>query len=405
MLHNEQMRIQQRLYESLLSDHLATHRQMAFVSGPRQVGKTTTCRDLSTVYLDWDNEDHREIILRGPASVAAHAGLHLASDSQVILTLDELHKYHRWKSFLKGFFDTYEGRVRIMVTGSSRLEVYRRGGDSLMGRYFSFRMHPLSLAELIRTEPREDLIGPPAPVPSEEWDALLEHGGYPEPFLARSQRFSRRWRRTRAAQLFKEDVRDLTRIQQLDLISTLGRLLAERSGEQLVYSSLARSIRVSENTVRSWIATLVSLHYGFLVRPWYKNVTRSLRKEPKWFLRDWSGISDAGQRTETLVACHLLKAVDNWTDQGHGEFELRYVRDKQKREVDFLVVRDGRPWFLIEAKSSDPVLSRSLVYFHQQLKCDHAFQVVVDAEFLDTNAFAYHDPVVVPFRTLFSQLV
>lgn len=399
------MKILPRLYESVLSDHLATHRQMAFVSGPRQVGKTTTCGGLGTVYLDWDNQDHREIILRGPASVAAHAELGVVSESPVLLTLDELHKYHRWKSFLKGFFDTYEDRVRIMVTGSSRLEVYRRGGDSLMGRYFSFRMHPLSLAELIRTKPGEDLIGPPAPVPSEEWNALLEHGGYPEPFLARNQRFSGRWRRTRAAQLFKEDVRDLTRIQHLDQISTLGRSLDGRSGEQLVYSSLARSIRVSENTVRSWIATLVSLHYGFLVRPWHKNVTRSLRKEPKWFLRDWSGVSDAGQRAETLVACHLLKAVDGWTDQGHGEFELRYIRDKEKREVDFLVVRDGEPWFLVEAKSSDTVLSPSLVYFHRQLQSEHAFQVVVTADYLDADAFAYHDPVVVPFRTLFSQLV
>ena len=399
------MAIQPRLYESVLSDHLATHRQMAFVSGPRQVGKTTTCKGLSTVYLDWDNEDHRENILRGPAYVAAHAGLDQVSTSPVILTLDELHKYHRWKSFLKGFFDTYEDRLRIMVTGSARLEVYRRGGDSLMGRYFSFRMHPLSVAELIRTEPSEDLIRPPTPLSSEEWEALLEHGGYPEPFLARSQRFSRRWRRTRAAQLFKEDLRDLTRIQQLDLMLNLGRLLEGRSGEQLVYSSLARTLRVSENTVRSWISTLVSLHFGFLVRPWYKNVTRSLRKEPKWFLRDWSGISDAGQRAETLVACHLLKAVEGWTDQGLGDFELRYVRDKEKREVDFLVVRDGEPWFLVEAKNSDTELSQSLVHFHEQLRCEHAFQVVVKADYVDTDVFSYKRPVVAPFRSLFSQLI
>jgi len=399
------MKTRPRLYENVLSDHLATNRQMAFVSGPRQVGKTTTCKGLSTVYLDWDNEDHREIILRGPAFVAAHAGLDQVSTSPVILTLDELHKYHRWKSFLKGFFDTYEDRTRIVVTGSSRLEVYRRGGDSLMGRYFSYQMHPLSLAELVRTKPGENLIGPPAVVPLEEWQALIEHGGFPEPFLARNQRFSRRWRRTRAAQLFKEDVRDLTQIQQLDLLAILGRLLAERSGEQLVYSSLARSIRVSENTVRSWIAALVSLHYGFLVRPWHKNVTRALRKEPKWFLKDWSGISDAGRRAETLVACHLLKAVDGWTDQGHGEFELRYIRDKEKREVDFLVVRDGEPWFLVEAKNSDTELSKSLVYFHEQLQCEHAFQVVVTADYVDTDVFSYQRPVVAPFRSLFSQLL
>jgi len=394
-----------RLYRHILSDHLSTHRQMAFVSGPRQVGKTTTCSDLSEVYLDWDNEDHREIILKGPASVATYAGLDLVSSGPIILTLDELHKYHRWKSFLKGFFDTYEARVRIIVTGSSRLEIYRRGGDSLMGRYFSFRMHPFSLAELIRPEPSEGPVSPPAPIQTEDWNALLVHGGYPEPFVTRDPRFTRRWQRSRLAQLLREDVRDLTRVQQIDQLVMLGRLLAQRSGQQLVYSSLARAVRVSENTIRSWIATLTSLHFGFLVRPWHKNVSRSLRKEPKWFLRDWSGIEDIGGRAETLCACHLLKAVEGWTDQGLGEFELFYVRDKQKREVNFLVVRDGQPWFLVEAKYSDTRLSPSLAYFRDQLDCPHAFQAVVTADYVDTDVFSYERPVATPFRTLFSQLL
>ena len=121
--------------------------------------------------------------------------------------------------------------------------------------------------------------------------------------------------------------------------------------------------------------------------------------------RDWSGISDAGQRAETLVACHLLKAVEGWTDQGLGDFELRYVRDKEKREVDFLVVRDGEPWFLVEAKNSDTELSQSLVHFHEQLRCEHAFQVVVKADYVDTDVFSYKRPVVAPFRSLFSQLI
>ncbi len=399
------MKNRARLYRRILSDHLSTHRQMAFVSGPRQVGKTTTCSRLGDVYLDWDNEDHREVILKGPASVASYAGLDKVSDRPVILVLDELHKYNRWKSFLKGFFDTYEARVRIIVTGSSRLEVYQRGGDSLMGRYFSFRMHPFSLAELIRPAPGESPVAPPAPISTEDWNALLVHGGYPEPFMTRDPRFTRRWQRSRMTQLFREDVRDLTRIQQIDQLVMLGRLLTQRSGHQLVYSSLARAVRVSENTIRSWITTLTSLHFGFLVRPWHKNVSRSLRKEPKWFLRDWSGIEDIGGRAETLCACHLLKAVEGWTDQGLGEFELFYVRDKQKREVDFLVVRDGEPWFLVEAKHSDTRLSPSLTYFKDQLDCAHAFQAVVTADYVDTDVFSYDQPVTTPFRTLFSQLL
>lgn len=399
------MNTRARLYRPILSDHLSAHRQMAFVSGPRQVGKTTTCSDLSDVYLDWDNEDHREIILKGPAAVANFAGLHQVSRGSTILTFDELHKYHRWKSFLKGFFDTYEARARIIVTGSSRLEIYRRGGDSLMGRYFSFRMHPFSLAELIRPEPSGGPISPPAPIQAEDWNALLVHGGYPEPFVTRDPRFTRRWQRSRMTQLFREDVRDLTRVQQIDQLVMLGRLLAQRSGQQLVYSSLARAVRVSENTIRSWITTLVSLHFGFVVRPWHKNVSRSLRKEPKWFLRDWSGIEDVGGRAETLCACHLLKAVEGWTDQGLGEFELFYVRDKQKREVDFLVIRDGQPWFLVEAKHNDSRLSPSLAYFKNQLDCPHAFQAVVTADYVDSDVFSYERPVATPFRTLFSQLL
>ncbi|MBN1346802.1 MAG: ATP-binding protein, partial [Phycisphaerae bacterium] len=313
---------------------------MAFVAGPRQVGKTTSCRQQGDVYLDWDNQDHREIILRGPAAVATYAGLDRARARPVVIVMDELHKYRRWKLFLKGFFDTYESRARIIVTGSSRLDVYRRGGDSLMGRYFLFRMHPLSVGELVRTDVPGTIVRKPLPLAQAQWKALWEHGGYPEPFLRRDTRFSRQWRDLRRAQILRDEVRDLTRIQELDQLEMLGRLLAERSGEQIVYSSLAKAIRVSENTVRQWISTLSSLYYGFLVRPWHRNVARALRKEPKWFLRDWSSIEDIGTRAETFLACHLLKAVEGWTDLGLGAFELRYVRDKQQREVDFLVVRD-----------------------------------------------------------------
>ena len=146
----------------------------------------------------------------------------------------------------------------------------------------------------------------------------------------------------------------------------------------MVYSSLAREIQVSVDTIKRWIDLLARLHYGFMVRPWFKNVAKALRKEPKWFQRDWSGLADDGARAETLVACHLLKAVEGWTDLGFGDFELRYLRDKQKREVDFLVVRDRKPWFLVEVKLSATSLSPSLAYFQAQTKAAHAFQVVMN---------------------------
>ena len=399
------MVIRQRFYTSLLKHHLASYRQMAFVAGPRQVGKTTTCRQEGQVYLDWDNEDHREIILRGPGAVADFAGLERASLAPAVIVFDELHKYRRWKLFLKGFFDTYEDRARLIVTGSSRMDVYRRGGDSLMGRYFLFHMHAFSVGELAHREAPKALVHTPKAISEEDWHALREHGGYPEPFIRRESRFSRRWRDLRRTQLLREDVRDLTRIQEIDQLAILGRILSQRSGGQIIYSSLARAVRVSENTIRKWVATLASMHFGFLVRPWHKNVTRALRKEPKWFLRDWSGVKDPGSRAETLCACHLLKAVEGWTDLGFGSFELRYIRDKQGREVDFVVIRDGEPWFLVEAKHGDTGLSPHLRHFQKQTGSEHAFQLVIGADFLNQDCFTYSRPVVVPALTLLSQLL
>jgi predicted AAA+ superfamily ATPase len=394
-----------RAYSAIVAEHLASHRQMAFVSGPRQVGKTTTCRAQGTAYLDWDNEDHRQIILAGTGAVAAHAGLDRVTEQPAIIVFDELHKYRRWRLFLKGFFDTYQDRVRVIVTGSSRLDTYRRGGDSLMGRYFPFRMHPFSVAEITNTSVPPEPVRSPTKPPHEDWQALLTHGGFPEPFTKRSPRFSTRWRNLRRSQLLREDIRDLTRIQELDQFEVLEGLLAERSGEHLVYRSLARTVRVSENTVRSWVTTLAGLHHGFLIRPWFANVTKALRKEPKWYLRDWSGVSDAGKRFETLCACHLLKAVEGWTDLGFGVFGLRYIRDRRGREVDFVVVRDGVPWFLVESKLSEESLSPNLAYFQQQTGAQHAFQVLGTADFVNADAFTRSTPSIVPAMTLLSQLL
>jgi len=402
------MKPKTRIYNTLLVEHLAKQRQMAFVSGPRQVGKTTTCRVHGDSYIDWDNIDDRESILAGPARLIDHYRLDRLSRTHPVVIFDELHKYPRWKQFLKGFFDTYADQLRILVTGSSRLDVYRRGGDSLMGRYFLYRMHPFSVAETLTQDLPDEkrIIRPPKKLSPANFDALWTHGGYPEPFLKRDMRFSRRWQSLRLEQLVREDIRDLTQIQQLDQLELLVKLLAERSAHQLIYGNLAGDVRVSIDTTRRWIDVLVSLHLGFLIRPWFKNVSRSLRKEPKWFLRDWASIKDPGDKAETFVACHLLKAVEGWNDMGLGKFELGYLRDKEKHEVDFLVARDGKPWFLVEVKQHDESISSSLKYFQQQLAAPFAFQVVLDADYVDADCFARAGtPIVVPARTFLSQLL
>ena len=402
------MRTRQRIYDSLLIEHFANNRQMAFISGPRQVGKTTTCRNHADIYINWDNIDDRELILAGPAKLVDRLGLNRLSSTIPMALFDELHKYPRWKQFLKGFFDTYADQVRITVTGSSRMDVYRRGGDSLMGRYFLYRMHPFSVAEtLTRDLPvAKRIVRPPEKVKAADFEALWLHGGYPEPFLKRDPRFSRRWQSLRLDQLVREDIRDLTQIHQIDQLELLVKLLTNRSAHQLIYGNLAREVRVSIDTVRRWIDTLCNLHLGFLIRPWFKNVSRSLRKEPKWFLRDWASIEDTGDKAETFVACHLLKAVEGWNDMGLGKFELGYLRDKEKREVDFLVVRDGKPWFLAEVKYHDESMSPALKFYQDQLNAPFAFQLVIDADYVEADCFSKPGrPVVVPARTLLSQLM
>jgi predicted AAA+ superfamily ATPase len=395
-----------RALSASLAAHFASHRQMAFVSGPRQVGKTTICRGLSpdAAYFDWDDEDARRVVLRGPAAVAEAAGLARVRDTPRVVVFDELHKFRRWKAFLKGFFDVHGHACRIAVTASSRLDVYRRGGDSLMGRYFLFRMHPLGVGEVACPESRDVLTTAPSPVSDADWDSLRLHGGFPEPFVRRDARFSTRWRGLRHQQLVREDVRDLTQVQVLDQLDVLVRLLEAGSAAQMSYSSLATQVRVTVDTIRRWLVLLEALHAGLRVRPWFRNVARSLRKEPKWYVRDWSNVEDPGARAETLVACHLLKAVETWEDAGLGRFELRYLRDKEQNEVDFVVVRDGRPWFLAEVKLSDDRLSPALARFQRQTGAKHAFQVVVDAPFVAADPFGRRDPCVVPARTLLSQL-
>lgn len=402
------MKPAQRLYDHFLAEHFELHRQMALVSGPRQVGKTTTCRSHADSYTNWDNTDDQASILAGPAHMASLLGLDQLRSKPPIALFDELHKYPRWKQFLKGFYDTYADDCRVLVTGSSRLDTYRRVGDSLMGRYLLYHMHPYSVAETLcqKLPNSERIIRLPQQPLAEDFDALWEHGGYPEPYLKRDPRFTRRWQNLRSQQLLREDLRDLTQIQHLDQIGALARMLADRSGSQLNYSNLAKGVQVSVDTMRRWINTLCSLHHGFLIRPWFKNVTRSLRKEPKWFLRDWAGIEDPGSRSETFVACHLLKAVDGWNDLGLGKFTLAYLRDKEKREVDFVVIREGKPWFLIEVKHNDRRVGQSLHFFQKQVKAPFAFQVVINAEYTDADCFAKPGPpMMVPASTFLSQLL
>lgn len=398
-----------RIYKQLLKTHLSNHRQMAFLSGPRQVGKTTTSLDAAEerplhFYFNWDNENHRAAIIEGPNGIAQIARLDEAHKSPPLVIFDEIHKYRHWKRFLKGFFDTYEKKCRIIVTGSSRLDIYKRGGDSLMGRYFLYRLHPLSLRESTAPQIANKELLSPHKVSPKNYDALFKFGGFPEPYLKRTNTFFNRWKRLRLEQLFKEDLRDISRIQELGQIQLLAEILQEEASHALNYSSLAAKIKVSSPTLRRWIEVLKNFYFCFTIQPWTKNVTRSLIKEPKIYLWNWALIEDLGARYENFVASHLLKAVQLWTDRGLGEYNLYYIRDKDKREVDFLVTKNRKPWFLIEVKASAQPISKSLYYFQEQLQCPHAFQLAFDLPYVDKDCFSYKKPVIVPAKTFLSQL-
>jgi uncharacterized protein len=386
------------LTASIRDDALAS-RKIAFVSGPRQVGKTTLGRSLLTDpanHFSWDDAGFRAGWARSPIGALEHRGA-----GPVLL--DEIHKDRRWKWRLKGVYDLRGHDLPIIVTGSTRLDVYRQGGESLLGRYLPYRLHPFSVAEC------DD---PPAPdailqrtSPRHPWEDLLRLGGFPEPLLAASERKAQRWSRLRQERLLQEDLRDLRNVGDLQAVRVLADLLAGCAAGLLSMNALREDVGVAYATVRAWIAAFEILYLVFLVRPYAKRIARALRAEPKIYLYDVLRIpgGQMAARQENLVALHLLKACHFWTDVALGDFELRYVRDKEQREVDFLIVRDGRPWMMVECKSNDTTPSPHLVRFATALDVPHRFQLVTRAGF--DRLYAEHRVRVIGYGGFLAGLV
>jgi uncharacterized protein len=400
----------ERIYSSIIQDHLARYRQMVFLTGPRQVGKTTLSKqclqNYQFHYLNWDNVVDKALILAGMEEIIARSFGETAAAEPRAIIFDELHKYRQWKTLLKGYFDSYGDRLHFIITGSAKLNVFRRGGDSMMGRYFTYRIHPLSVAECLNKMDPALEIQAPGLLNDQSWENLLKFGGFPEPFLAGDSSFYQRWQNAKAEQLFQQDLRELTHVHDIARLELLAHLLTEQVGGVVTYSELAKKTRISEPTVRQWLDILKSVYYCFTIKPWSKNVTRSLLKEPKVYLCDWSMVQPQGARIENFVASHLIKAVHWWTDIGMGKYELFYLRDKEKREVDFVVIKNGHPWLMVEVKSSDNKhVSPHIKYFHQQLKIPYAYQLAYDMPYQELDCFNLKHPLIVPMRTFLSQLV
>ena len=348
--------------------------KMVFVGGPRQVGKTTLSKMLGVTfsnpaYFNWDNRAQRQALLKNRWSPETD-----------LLVFDELHKYNRWKGWIKGIWDTRQNDESILVTGSSRLDVFRRGGDSLLGRYHYYRLHPFSVAELDGREGMKEAFPKQPPElrfsnPSSNLERLLCWGGFPEPLFAESDRTLRRWQKERFERVFREDIRDTENIRSLSQVELLGELLPERVASPLSFQSLAEDLEASPKTVKSWMELLCRNYYAFKIPPYHRRIDRALKKEAKYYLWDWTEIADEGARFENLIASHLLKFCHYYEDVFGISAELYYVRDTLKREVDFLVVWEKKPWLLVEAKCGPEKKLPSLVAFAEALQVQHRFQV------------------------------
>ena len=309
------------------------------------------------VYLNYDAPADRKII----------SNLEWRRDCSLVI-FDELHKMKNWKSWIKGLYDTEGTSPNLLVTGSARLETYRKSGDSLAGRFFSYRLHPLTVKEICS---HLDEKSP------EALEKLLALGGFPEPYLKNSRAFAKRWRRTHVDTIIREDLLDLEKVRDIKSIEILIDLLRDRVGSATSYTSLANDLQVSVHTVKHWLQILENLYLIFAVRPYHKNIARSILKEAKYYFYDTGDVIDSpGTRLGNTVACALLRELHLYEDTTGARVELHYLRDKEKREVDFLTVVDGLPEQIIEVKSSDDNFSQSLLRFSKILPSATALQVV-----------------------------
>ncbi len=337
-------------------------RKMVFLTGPRQVGKTTLAKQLlarspNGQYLNFDTASDRKVINAQGWSPAAS-----------LLVFDELHKKPRWKSWLKGVYDGKPEHQQLLVTGSARLDYLKKGGDSLAGRFFSIRLHPISVREWCDDQgcTSDDALS-----------HLLARGGFPEAVLAATASDSDRWRLQYLDGLIREDILEFSRLHEVNTMRVLVDLLRERVGSPLSVASLARDLSASTTTITRYLQILEALYVVFTIKPWHKNIARSLLKSPKVYFYD-SGLvrGDDGVRFENLVANHLLKWSHFQRDVKGQELELHYLRTRDGAEIDFALVQAGMILQLIECKLSDLTVHSALARFSQVQPNAKAVQLV-----------------------------
>jgi predicted AAA+ superfamily ATPase len=337
-------------------------KKMVFIGGPRQVGKTTFAQSLlkkykdgHPAYLNWDREDHRKVI-RDKSWPA----------KEPLLVFDEIHKFKNWRSFIKGIYDTLKNTHSFLVTGSAKLDLLRKGGDSLLGRYHYYRMHPYSLPELGYSE--------------KNLNNLFKFGGFPEPLLDQSDRTLKRWHVQRIDRLVRLDLRDFSYIRDIEKIHRLAEELPNRVGSPLSVKNLSLDLEVDHKTAKNWLLTLENLYYSFTISPYGEPKIRAVKKEQKLYMWDWSQIEEPGIRFENMMACHLLKYCHYHEDVFGERMELRFIRDTDKREVDFVLLKNKKPIFAVECKLKNENLSPHIKYVNERTKIPIFYQVQLEGK-------------------------
>ena len=359
------------LSESIIED---LKDKMVFIGGARQVGKTTLAKEIiskqfkTSTYFNWDYQPDRKKINSG--ELPGEGGL---------LIYDEIHKYRKWKNFVKGIYDTHKNKYKILVTGSARLNIYRKSGDSLQGRYHYYTLHPFSLAELetisSQVQPFEEIQFKGQNF-QETLETLFTFGGFPEPFISQDAKVLRRWHNEKLERLFREDVRDLENIRDISSMKLLGDILPAKASSPLSINNLREDLEVSHRAITSWLNILESFYYHFRIYPYTSKIIRSIKKEPKLYLTDWSEVANEGARFENLIAAHLQKFTNYLYERDGHKTELHYLRNVDKKEVDFLITVDNKPWFAVEVKLSETTPSNNLFYFKDRLQIPFNYQVV-----------------------------
>jgi len=358
-------------------NELSDDKNMVFLAGPRQAGKTTLSRTIletfaNQLYFCWDIPDHRTEFIGNPSFFRE---MDRTDSSQPCIVFDELHKYKDWKNYLKGVADQYGSEYKFLVSGSGRLDLYQKGSDSLAGRYLLFHLWPFTVAELGgRSANITDFLRQPLHVTMTGsdtlqaiWNGLSRFSGFPEPYLKGKPNAYRRWSNTYSRQLIREDIRDLTGIKSIVEVETLYMLLPTKIGSPISIPSLSANLKVSYNSVRNWLSVFEMLFMVFTITPWTKRISRAIQKEKKLYLWDTPRIRDPGARFENMVAIELYRAVTCWNDMGHGDFSLHFIRNKEKQEVDFLIASDNEPFLLVEAKATDATPSPALLKYQRSL--------------------------------------